>query len=78
MILDLDQNDSLDPDRVGSKASRLAVARRAGLPILPGFVVTAEASRHHLELGARQLETRGSGGARLAVIGEPVPFGSDC
>lgn len=77
MILDLDQNESLDPDRVGSKASRLAVARRAGLPILPGFVVTAEASRHHLELGARQLETRGSGGARLAVIGEPVPFGSD-
>ena len=77
LILDLDQKESLDPDRAGSKASRLAAGRRAGLPILPGFVVTAEASRHHMQLGARELMTRGSGGARLAVIGEPVTFGSN-
>lgn len=77
MIVDLDQEESLQVGLVGSKASRLAAAGRAGLPILPGFVVTADASRNHLVLGANQLETRGSGGARLAVIREPLSFRSE-
>ena len=50
----------------------LALARRAGLPVLPGFVVTAPSSREHMRLGAETLDVRGSGGARLAVAGSPL------
>ncbi len=77
MILDLDDEASLDPERVGSKVMRLAMGRRADLPVLPGFVVEGESSRHHMELGAETLMSRGSGGARLAVVAEPVPFADD-
>ena len=42
--------------------------------MLPGFVVSGSASRHHMKLGARALADRGSGGARLSVIGEPLDF----
>lgn len=56
---------------------RLAMGRRAGLPILPGLVVDGESSRHHMELGAKTLVSRGSGGARLAVAAEPFPFADD-
>lgn len=73
MIVDLDHETSLDPGRVGSKAAWLATGRKAGLPILPGFVVEGEVSRHHMELGAETLLSRGSGGARLAVAGETFP-----
>ncbi|MEE8406410.1 MAG: PEP-utilizing enzyme [Acidimicrobiia bacterium] len=77
MLLDLDHDKSLDPTRVGFKASRLASGRKAGLPILPGFIVSAEASRPHMRLGAKGLALRGSGGARVAVTGEPVTFAAD-
>lgn len=73
MIADLDRETSLDPQRVGWKAATLAKARRRGLPVLPGVVVECSASRHHMEIGAAALPTRGSGGARLAVTSEPVP-----
>ncbi|HEX6147536.1 MAG TPA: PEP/pyruvate-binding domain-containing protein, partial [Acidimicrobiia bacterium] len=56
----------------GAKAAWLAMGRRAGLPVLPGLVVGAAASRHHMELGAATLAGRGSGAARLAVMSEPV------
>jgi len=59
---------------VGAKAAALAAARSAGAPVLPGFVVVADASRSHLELGARTLPERGSGGARLVVTGAPIDF----
>ncbi len=77
LILDLDHDESLDPTRVGFKASRLASGRKAGLPILPGFVVSAQASWPHMRLGAKGLALRGSGGARVAVTGEPVTFAAD-
>lgn len=48
------------------------MGRRAGLPILDGFAVESDASRHHLQLGAAALKTRGSGGARLAITNEPL------
>ena len=73
-MLDLDSEGCLDPGRVGSKATWLARGRRIGLPVLPGFVVEAEASRNHMDLGAETLTSRGSGGARLAIAGEPIPF----
>lgn len=74
MLFDLGGEDSLDPGRAGSKAAWLARARRAGLPVLPGLVVPAPASLHHMAVGAGALAARGSGGARLAVMAEPLPF----
>jgi phosphohistidine swiveling domain-containing protein len=72
VTLDLDSEASLDPARVGSKAAFLAIGRRAGLPVLPGQVVEASASRHHMGVGAITLASSGSGAARLAVMSEPV------
>ncbi|HSK07827.1 MAG TPA: PEP/pyruvate-binding domain-containing protein, partial [Acidimicrobiia bacterium] len=72
MIIDLDTEAGLDPGQVGAKAAWLALGRRAGLPVLPGLVVGAPASRHHMEVGTAVLAARGSGAARLAVMSEPV------
>ena len=77
MLHDLDSEAALDPSRVGAKAAWLARARRAGLPVLPGFVVDAVASREHMALGASMLPARGSGGARLALTASPPPAGDD-
>lgn len=77
MIVDLDHEASLDPVRVGAKAAWLAMGRRAGLPVLPGFVVEAAHSRRHMAIGERALGARGSGAARLAILGEPVPGGDE-
>jgi hypothetical protein len=74
LITSLDDPSSCDPLRVGGKAASLARARAAGAAVLPGFVVEASASRGHMSLGAKTLPVRGSGGARLAVAGEPIPF----
>jgi hypothetical protein len=74
LITSLDDRSSLDPLRVGGKAAALARARAAGAPVLPGFVVEGAASRAHMALGAKTLLLRGSGGARLAVAGEPISF----
>jgi hypothetical protein len=43
------------------------------LPVLPGWVVPASASRAAFALGAEALEARGSGGARLVVGAADVP-----
>jgi hypothetical protein len=72
VIVDLDSDRSLDPGRVGAKAAWLARGRRVGLPVLPGLVLEGRASHEHMRLGAAALGTRGSGGARLAIIGEPL------
>jgi hypothetical protein len=77
LIHDLDHEAALDPARVGAKAAWLAMARRAGLPVLPGLVVDTADSLAHMRLGAEVLATRGSGGARLALTAEPIPFGDD-
>jgi PEP-utilising enzyme, mobile domain/Pyruvate phosphate dikinase, AMP/ATP-binding domain len=77
LIHDLDHEAALDPTRVGAKAAMLAMARRAGLPVLPGFVVDAVDSLAHMRLGVEMLDTRGSGGARLALTAAPVPFADE-
>jgi PEP-utilising enzyme, mobile domain len=77
LIHDLDHEAALDPARVGAKAAWLAMARRAGLPVLPGFVLDTGDSLQHMRLGVEKLASRGSGGARLAMTAEPVPFGAD-
>ncbi len=77
MIVDLDHEASLDPARSGAKASWLARALQAGLPVLPGLVVEAATSRHHMEIGAAAIAKRGSGGARLTMMSEPVPMAAE-
>ena len=72
----LDEPSAADPKQVGAKAAALALARQGGLPVLPGFVVEASASMRHIELGSLLLPQRGSGGARRAVISEPIPDAS--
>lgn len=72
-LLDLDDPRCADPVVAGGKAAWLARARAAGLPVLPGVVVSAPASRPHLDLGVDALARRGSGGARLEVSGKPLP-----
>jgi len=67
LVLDLDDERSLDPSVSGAKAAWLAYARSAGLPVLPGRVVTTAASRPAMALGAETMRERGSGGARLVV-----------
>ncbi len=77
MVTDLDSPSGQDPVKVGSKAAALAVAKAAGAAVLPGFVVEGTLSTSHLRLGAETLDTRGSGGARLAVSGEPFEFADE-
>ena len=77
MIHDLDHEAALDPSRVGAKAAWLAMARRAGLPVLPGLIVDTADSLACMRLGAEMLANRGSGGARLAMTAEPVPFADE-
>jgi hypothetical protein len=77
LIHDLDHEAALDPARVGAKAAWLAMARRAGLPVLPGLVLDTGDSLRHMQLGVEKLASRGSGVARRAMMAEPVPFGAD-
>lgn len=43
-VLALDDPRALAPERAGAKAAALAAAARAGLPVLPGMVVTTSAT----------------------------------
>jgi hypothetical protein len=75
LLIELDEDRAEDPGRVGAKAAWLARGRRVGLPILPGVVVDATVSSAVMALGAKTLEERGSGGARLVVMRHPLPPG---
>ena len=44
VVIDLDDERGSDPVVVGAKAAALVTARRAGLPVLPGFAVTTAAA----------------------------------
>ena len=72
MLLDLTDERAEDPGLTGAKASWLARGLRAGLPILPGAVVPAPVSRPAMKRGVEVMETRGSGGARLAISQEAL------
>ena len=75
MLLSLNDEGALDPAAAGAKAAWLARARQAGLPVLPGLVVTADHAVPYLELGAEQLVQHGSGRARMTITGTPLPGG---
>jgi hypothetical protein len=75
-VISLDDPACVDPAISGAKAAWLARGRQAGLPVLPGVVVTTSVSKPFMERGVEVLAVRGSGGARLAVslaaLPEPV------
>jgi rifampicin phosphotransferase len=52
-VLDLDDARAQNPDVAGAKAASLARARAAGLPALPGFVITVEGARVLVDRTAR-------------------------
>jgi len=67
-VFPLTDDKALDIELAGAKAAWLARGLRAGLPILPGFVVSAATSKAFLSLGAEALTESGSGAARMAII----------
>jgi hypothetical protein len=71
-VLALDDERCLDPSVSGAKAARLALARRSGLPVLPGLVVPAAEAEPTLSASAAALARGGSGRARLAAMQAPV------
>ncbi len=69
LVVPLDAPAARDVAAAGAKGAGLAQAMAAGLPVPPGFVVSPAASVAALELAEAQMEARGSGGARMAIIG---------
>jgi phosphoenolpyruvate synthase/pyruvate phosphate dikinase len=53
---------------VGYKAARLEAALRAGLPVLPGFVVPVREGRRAVGAGADAVREKGLGAGRVAVL----------
>src|SRR5687767_2332740 len=74
-VLDLDHPACRDVRVAGAKAAALSRARSLGLPVLPGYVVTTDASLSAISAGKEALAVRGSGGARLAVQSSTLPVG---
>ncbi|MDH4118140.1 MAG: PEP-utilizing enzyme [Acidimicrobiia bacterium] len=72
MILTLDDVEATDPAVAGAKAAWLARGRQASLPVLPGIVVPADASKEPMAFGVEVMGLRGSGGARLAMSQQPL------
>lgn len=73
VLLTLDDPAALEPTRTGAKAAWLARARQAGLPVLPGVVVTADESHDFLAAGANALAGSGSGRARMVIMAMEPP-----
>jgi phosphohistidine swiveling domain-containing protein len=68
----LDDPRVLDPAVAGAKAATLARARRAGLPVLAGWVVPVAVATSALRFGADALAERGGPAAVLRVAGMPL------
>ena len=56
----------------GYKAARLAAALRAGLPVLPGWVVPAWVGRRAMGAGADAVRSRGLAAGRVAVLAQAL------
>ena len=57
----------------GAKGAGLARARAAGFPVLDGFVIPPACSEEALARAVEVLESRGTGGSRMAIIGHQLP-----
>jgi phosphohistidine swiveling domain-containing protein len=66
-LLALDDERAGDPRVTGAKAAALALARRAGLPVLPGWVVPVPAGAAAWRASTRVLVRSGAPAARLAT-----------
>jgi pyruvate,water dikinase len=51
VCLSLDDPAARDVTACGAKAAGLAIARSAGLPVIPGVVITTAAHEHYLRAG---------------------------
>lgn len=60
------------PEELGAKASTLAAALQAGLPVLPGLVVPVRASRAALETASAVAAGGGVHAGRLSVMDTPL------
>lgn len=69
----LDDPSAADVAVSGAKGAGLARARAAGFPVLDGFVIPAACSEEALGRAVEVLESRGTGGSRMAIIGHPLP-----
>lgn len=69
----LDDPTAADVAISGAKGAGLARALAAGFPVLDGFVIPAACSEPALARGLEVLESRGTGGARMAIIGYAMP-----
>lgn len=74
-LLALEDVRSRDPRVAGAKAAGLAQAMAAGLPVLPGWVVPADAASAALRAGADACGRRGHAAAVLATAGAPLEAG---
>jgi len=55
--------------QIGGKAARLGAALRAGLPVLPGWVVPVGEGESAMGAGAEAIRANGVGAGRVAVLG---------
>jgi hypothetical protein len=65
---DLPADGPAAAEQAGAKAARLAAALRAGLPVLPGWVVPVIAGRPAAQAGADALRASGMPAGRRAVL----------
>lgn len=69
----LDDPTASDVASSGAKGAGLARARAAGFPVLDGFVIPPACSQEALTRAVDVLESRGTGGSRMAIIGHRLP-----
>jgi phosphohistidine swiveling domain-containing protein len=68
-VLGLSDPDASDINMSGAKGAGIARAKAAGFPVLDGFVIAPSCSEPALARAVDVLDARGTGGARMAIIG---------
>lgn len=68
----LDDPTSVSLEISGAKAAGLARARAEGFPVLDGFIIPPTCSQDAFEQAVEVLDSRGTGGARMEVIGHEL------
>jgi hypothetical protein len=75
VLIGLDDPGALDPQLVGAKAARLALARRAGISALYGVVIEVAVSLPNLAEAARVARLHGPAAGQLAMMDRELPAG---
>ena len=68
----LDDPEASDINVSGAKGAGIARAKAAGFPVLNGFVIAPGCSEPALARAVEVLEPRGTGGARMSIIGHQL------